>query len=1016
VEVDTPPMLELSANGTIAPNVIQICAYSPVQLNVIPDPPGQYLYNWWPDPLLNDGSLPNPIATPNSSGWFYVSVSTLNGCAVAIDSVYIDVFPGDVLVHEATTTDDALCLGDTALLGIDIQQIVAQDPLDVNLGTIWASAANTSIGNQCGSVSGDALYFDGAGPRFIQTLPYNVITGGSVQFAIHIGAGLAPCENADPGEDVFLEYSTGGPWMPMATLNEALYPNFTTVNIPIPAAAQTTTTAFRWIQPVSTGAGEDNWALDNIAIAVNDPSNLIFNWSPSASLSDATILNPIASPTASGYYYINTVDALTGCAYTDSVFIDVGSPFTIAVTNDTVLCDVAGVQLNATPSSGSGHVWNWSPAASLNASFVENPIATPIATTEYFVTVSTAQGCSETDSVTVTVGQVLALTVTTTDDDLCEGETTQLNANVPGAPPNLTYSWTPSASLSNAAITNPIATPPNTTTYICSVTDTLSGCLLMDSVLINVSSLYNVVATNDTVLCAPLGFQLDAVHNVPNGVVSWTPASYVSNPAITTPTITFDSTAQYIVEVTDPLLGCSTKDTVDVLVPFSDLTFIADSSLCAGDSMLIDAGYPDASHSWNTGALTQSIWVNAAGNYTVTMVDSTGCQVTATTTVTIDPLPIVTLGADSSLCMGQQWPLDAGNPGSAYLWSTGVTTQTISVSTDNTYWVQVTDVNSCIQRDSIDLVFDPMPVVDLRDTTVCVSETITLDAGNPGSTYLWNTNATTQTISISAATGSYSVVVTTPTWCVDSSDALITFVDFPVVDIGPDTALCETQVLTLDAGNAGATYAWSTGSNDQTINLQDDANVWVDVFNGYCTTRDSLVAVFNPLPAYIAEEKVVTCLDVPPNKIVLDAGNPGCTFLWNTGATTQVIDVSTYGIYVVSITTPLSCTIMDSVYVEEYCEPAFYMPNVFTPDGDGVNDLFGPNGYNISTLEIAVFDRWGELIYTGKDGKAFWDGNVNGTPVQDGVYVWKCKYRFVENENGFVGAERSAVGHVTVLH
>ncbi|MBL8001739.1 MAG: gliding motility-associated C-terminal domain-containing protein [Flavobacteriales bacterium] len=1015
VEVDDPPTLTVTANGTAAPTVIQVCAYSPVQLNVIPNPPGQYLYNWWPDPLLSDGSIPNPIATPTTSGWFYVSVSTLNGCAVAVDSIYIDVFPGDVLIHEATTTDDALCLGDTAQLDIDIQQIVAQDVLDNGFGTMWNNLSGGVIGNQCGSVSGNTVWFDGAGPRFVETIPLNVVTGGTIQFALHIGAGAAPCEDADPGEDVVLEYSTGGPWVPITTLQEALYPNWTTVSIPIPAGAQTAATAFRWIQNVSTGPGEDNWALDNVAIAVIDPSNLLFSWSPSVSLTDAAIQNPIAQPTTSGYYYITSTDLLTGCSYTDSVFIDVGQPFTIAVTNDTVLCDVAGVQLNATPSSGTGHVWSWTPATGLSATFIEDPIATPLVTTEYFVEVSTAQGCSATDSVTVTVGQVLALTVTTTDDDLCAGETTQLNANVPGSPPNLTYSWAPSASLNNATITNPIATPPSTTNYICTVTDTLSGCLLIDSVLINVTSLYQVVATNDTVLCDPLGFQLNAVHNVPGPVITWTPAAYVSNPAIATPTITFDSTATYIVQVTDPVLGCSAKDTVVVTVPFSDLVFIADSSLCAGDSMLIDAGFPSASHDWSTGETTQTIWVNSAGNYTVTMIDTNGCQVTATTTVTVDPLPVVLLGADSSLCVGQQWTLDAGNPGSTYLWSTGAGTQTITVTTDDQYWVRVTDVNDCVQSDSIDLVFDPLPVIDLNDTTVCVSETITLDAGNPGSTYLWNTNATTQTISIAASTGTYSVVVTTPTWCVDSSDAVITFVDFPVVDLGPDTALCETQVLTLDAGNPGSNYTWSDGSNFPTLSITDDALVWVDVFNGYCTTRDSLEAVFNPLPLYIDVGKVVTCLDVPPNKIVLDAGNPGCTFVWNTGATTQQIEVSTYGLYSVSITTPLNCTITDSVYVEEYCQPAFYMPNVFTPDGDGVNDLFGPDGYNIASLELNVFNRWGELIFTGKDATAFWDGNMNGEPVQDGVYVWKCKYRFVENVDGFVGAEREAVGHVTVL-
>jgi gliding motility-associated-like protein len=91
------------------------------------------------------------------------------------------------------------------------------------------------------------------------------------------------------------------------------------------------------------------------------------------------------------------------------------------------------------------------------------------------------------------------------------------------------------------------------------------------------------------------------------------------------------------------------------------------------------------------------------------------------------------------------------------------------------------------------------------------------------------------------------------------------------------------------------------------------------------------------------------------------------------------------------------------------------VPNSFTPDGDGVNDFFGPNGYNVATVEMSIFDRWGELIFIGKDAAAFWDGRTNGTPVQDGVYVWKCKYRFVDNVEGALAAEREAIGHVTVI-
>ncbi|MCB0791530.1 MAG: gliding motility-associated C-terminal domain-containing protein [Flavobacteriales bacterium] len=1017
VEVDTPPTLVTTANGVPSPLSISICAHEQVQLNVVPDPPGTYLYNWWPDPQLNDGSLPDPIATPTQSGYFYVSVSTLNGCAVAVDSVYIQVIGGDVLVYAAETQQDGLCLGDSSQLTLTVHQIIAQDTLDGSLGSMWSNVQSGVVSNACGSVYGDALYFDGPNPRQATTNALDVSAGGTISFAMHIGAGAPPCDDADPGEDVVLEYSTngGGTWTNIATYWEYLYPNFTTINVAIPPAAQTPNTLFRWRQLNSSGPGNDNWALDNVAIGVADPTGLDFTWTPAATLSDATVQNPMAYPTTTGWYYVTSVDNQTQCTYQDSVYIAVDAPFSITITPDTAICDVAGIQLEATPSSGSNHTWLWTPGASLSADFIEDPVATPAATTTYHVTVTTGFGCVATDSVTITVSGALGLNISTLDDDLCQGESTVLDATIQGGTANLAYDWTPAISLDDAAIQDPTASPVITTNYILTVTDTLTGCLLIDSILINVSTAYVVTATEDTTLCDPVGFQLSTLHNVPNPQISWTPANYLIGANTAAPTITFDSTMQYIVVVQDAM-GCSARDTVNIEVPFDDLTFFADSSLCAGDTMVIDAGYPGSTYVWSpNGETTQSIAVIAPNDYTVVITDPSGCQTTFTTTVTVDPLPVIVLGPDTSLCVGEVYDLDAGNPGSTFLWNTTEQTQTIQVSTDDEYWVEVHDQNDCVNRDSVNVVFDPLPVIDLHDTIVCISETVVLDAENSGSWYLWNTAATSQTIAVDSLSGTYTVVVTTPTFCVDSADAQLTFIPFPQVDLGPDSALCDRDTMWLDLSNPGESYLWSNGSTDQTTYFTDDALAWGQVFNGYCTTRDTVDLVFNPLPDQIAEALRVVCLDHPPHITVLDAGNPGCTYLWNTDETTQMIEADAYGWYIVDITTPLICTITDSVYVQEYCPPACYVPNSFTPDGDGVNDLFFPSGYNIGEIELMIFDRWGELIYSGSDGDAAWDGTRGGSAVQDGVYIWKIKYRFFEDHLGTMGPEQEQVGHVTLM-
>ena len=117
--------------------------------------------------------------------------------------------------------------------------------------------------------------------------------------------------------------------------------------------------------------------------------------------------------------------------------------------------------------------------------------------------------------------------------------------------------------------------------------------------------------------------------------------------------------------------------------------------------------------------------------------------------------PIVNLGNDLSVCMGDSLVLDAGNPGANYLWSTGEITQTITVGTAGTYWVEVTDTNGCQRMDTIVIGLDPLPVVNLGpDTVICIGDSIPLDAGNPGATYIWSNGKTTRIIAANTSISS----------------------------------------------------------------------------------------------------------------------------------------------------------------------------------------------------------------------------------------------------------------------
>ena len=179
----------------------------------------------------------------------------------------------------------------------------------------------------------------------------------------------------------------------------------------------------------------------------------------------------------------------------------------------------------------------------------------------------------------------------------------------------------------------------------------------------------------------------------------------------------------------------------------------SDQETCAGGNITLDAGNAGSTYLW---LQVQTITVSASGNYSVVVTDANGCSASDDANATIHPNPTVNLGADQETCAGGTITFDAGNAGSTYLWSTGETTQTITVSTSGNYSVTVTDANGCSATDDANATIHPNPTVNLgADQETCAGGTITFDAGNAGSTYLWNTGETTRTITVSTS-GNYS--------------------------------------------------------------------------------------------------------------------------------------------------------------------------------------------------------------------------------------------------------------------
>lgn len=1144
-----PPSVNVTANGLAS---AQVCQNAAVQLNVLPVPdPDSFDLAWTPSSTMNDATVPDPVAYPATDTWFKLLVTSPVGCGSVIDSVFVDVLPHDVEAIVAVALDDTVCPGQSTTLQARAERIVASDNFNDAPSAIWASISGGSASALCGAITGNALRFDGAGTRSATTTPFNMVNGAALHFALRIANGTAPCDDPEPGDDILVQHSPDGvTWTTIATLLESAYPAWTTVDLPLPTGLSSTT-RFRWKQAANSGAGTDNWAIDDVRITRYDNTGLVFAWSPATGLSAPNSASTSASPAGPTTWTV-TAQTLSGCSFTDQVTIEVQPAFTLTATADTTICTPGSpVQLQAVASQNSGITWAWSPATWLTNTTTAAPLATAGTTTTWTVTATGPGGCTAQEQVSITVGQLGAMNVTTSDASLCQGAQCWLNAAFTAGSP-CTVTWTPdNGSLNSLTGAWVSASPTAPTTYIATVTEDLSGCSVQDSVHIHVSTAYTADAGQDTSLCSTTGHQLNVVHNVPLATISWSNPSLVDDAALNSPTVLFDTTATYQVTVTDTA-GCFVTDLVTVSDAFDELITPEDVSACAGTPVLLDAGFPGSSYAWSTNAATQSISVDTAGSYHCTITNPQGCQASRTFNVVFNAMPVVDLGPDLSICGNYAQTLDAGNPGNAFSWSTGANDQQITVTQDGTYSVSVTtpfnctaadEVNiafhalptdeladatvcagtpvslnagnpgasyqwnngattqsivpdssgtysvtiitpeqcaatyvaivailpvvnidlgpdttlcsgqvlvldagtsglnytwntgattqtiqattsgtysvsasngACAGQDAISLTFDPSPTDPLQDTIACAGGTITLDAGNPGCTWLWNTGATTPTIDV-VSSGTYSVTVTNAMNCSGHFDAEVTFADPPVVDLGPDTVLCEGDVLTLDAGNPGATYQWSNGQDTRTINVTSGGIYSVVVNNGLCTGTDGISTTFNQRPDRLGTHQFFTCLDKEPHYVVISAGNNGSSYEWSTGASSQVILAGAYGWYYVDITNSLDCSVRDSAVVTEFCDPSLYVPNSFTPNGDGVNDIWHADGNNIGYFNLNVFDRGGQVIFHSENFTYGWDGKIDGEDAPPGVYVWRMEYRFVKDTEGKEGMIHSQLGHVTLL-
>ena len=435
------------------------------------------------------------------------------------------------------------------------------------------------------------------------------------------------------------------------------------------------------------------------------------------------------------------------------------------------------------------------------------------------------------------------------------------------------------------------------------VTNPLTGCRNSKETYVELSASVLPALGEDIASCDNI--LLDA-HN-PGATYQWSTGEQSRIIQVT-------KSGKYSVIVTD-INGCKGYDTVTATINSApEITLPASFEFCDGESAEITPSVSGGSFIWNTGETTQSILVTAPGYYWIEATNANGCSEQAMTSVTINPLPIVYLGNDADICEDVNLTLNAGNPGSKYLWNTGETTQTLTPDKTGWYSVNVTNTYRCDEKDSVYVKLNRLPVVDLgADRAICDGNTVQLDAGIADS-YYWSTNEKGQKITVSEE-GEYWVRVTDNNNCSRLSDPISVLVrELPHAPFASEyVEACKSRII--DAQNPGAAYNWHDGNSLRNYYTETSGVFWVDITNAEgCTLRDSVEVYIKPVASLNLPDGLEVCNN---SHDFIDAGYLGddYSYKWNTGSTEQFIKVSGPGWYRLDVTHREGCVVTDSTYV-----------------------------------------------------------------------------------------------------
>ncbi len=560
-------------------------------------------------------------------------------------------------------------------------------------------------------------------------------------------------------------------------------------------------------------------------------------------------------------------------------------------------------------------------------------------------TIYASAGCTlgvPSDSIHIQIRDYDTLAISPKQKGLCKGSSIQLVA----AGGYNSYKWDPNPTLNNLNVFNPIATPvADSTWYICSAD--LGNCHARDSAFIKrktfeLVSHKDVNCKNETIgqIKTSGGWEWDSPlqFSINNG--PWQADSTFSNLPV----------GNYVVKIKDAT-GCRDSVTQNIIQLFPDLQQqlgISPAS-CSGNpdgSINITASGGNSPYLYSVDGginfVSTSQFNLVQGNYQVMVSDNNGCTVLQAAALPLNDTVYLVKSADGTICESKSWQFAISTNAAEVSWSPIATLNNpvafnpIATPPATTRYYVTAKSGICVRTDSINVFVDPAPVADAGpDTSICFGGSIKLQAQG-GNFYKWfpssflSSNASASPVASPTATIYYMLNVGDNNGCVSLHPDTIKISVVPAVKLfaGNDTVAAVNQPLQLNA---------------------------VQVSN-------SGPLSYSWSPAYGLNDPYIAS---PVAKLDRDM------------------------VYTVTGRTQLGCLGTDQVKIKTYKGPEIYVPNAFSPNNDGLNDVLKAITAGIKTLKyFNVYDRWGKMIFSTSNSIIGWDGKIKGIPSSTGTYVW----------------------------